>query len=359
MQLLPGMQYQGTSNRSWTSSSFRRALFASVFFVGIVMFYVLTRSVSWPKPSMGSGVSESQREYTFAVIADKDKDSKISEKKWKSTLLNGKLVRDNDGRYSVNWVSSTELTSGLNERQRGMELSELVSHKGRLYTMDDRTGIVFEIDTSRHAVYPRHILADGDGNQAKGFKCEWATMHGDTMYVGSMGKEFTSPDGKEIVSYGPMYIKRINLKTGKLEHVDWRAVYNRLRQATGTLFPGYLIHEAVHYSPELDLWIFAPRRLSKDPYDEDEDTRRGSNTVLLVSGNLKKVKVTHVGKHMATHGFSSIKAVPGRPKEFIALRSEETSENLQTFITVFTIEGEVLMEEQLVEQDKFEGLAFL
>lgn len=357
MQLLPGMQYPNTTARSWTSPSFRRALFTSFLFVGIVLFYLLTRTVKWPNTS--EVVQDDRTEYKFAVIADKDKASKITDKKWISTLLRGKLVRDDDGRYSVTWISSTALESGMNERQRGMELSELVTYEDRLYTMDDRTGIVYEIDQARSSVYPRYILADGDGNESKGFKCEWATVHGEHMYVGSMGKEFTSPDGAEIQGYGPMYVKRINMHTGLVEHIDWRSVYNRLREVTGTLFPGYLIHEAVHYSPELDTWVFAPRRVSVKPYDENEDETRGSNKVLLVSGNLRKVRVVHVGKNIPTHGFSSIKAIPGRPKELVALKSEENSGRLKTYVMVFTLDGEILMDEQLVEDDKFEGLAFI
>lgn len=48
-----------------------------------------------------------------------------------------------------------------------MELSELVAFNGKLYTVDDRTGIVFEI-TRDHKVIPWVILPDGDGRVSKG-----------------------------------------------------------------------------------------------------------------------------------------------------------------------------------------------
>ena len=37
---------------------------------------------------------------------------------------------------------------------------------GKLYSVDDRTGIVYEV--MDHAAVPRYILTDGDGDQAKG-----------------------------------------------------------------------------------------------------------------------------------------------------------------------------------------------
>jgi len=40
-------------------------------------------------------------------------------------------------------------------------------------------------------VVPRWILTDGDGQRAKGFKCEWGTVKDGELYWGSIGKEFT------------------------------------------------------------------------------------------------------------------------------------------------------------------------
>ena len=49
-----------------------------------------------------------------------------------------------------------------------MELSELVNFNGHLLSVDDRTGVVYKL-TDGKAV-PWLILADGDGEAAKGFK---------------------------------------------------------------------------------------------------------------------------------------------------------------------------------------------
>lgn len=58
---------------------------------------------------------------------------------------------------------------------RGMELSELVHWKGKLYSFDDRTGIVFEILPSLKVI-PKHILMEGNGDENKGQKTEWVIL---------------------------------------------------------------------------------------------------------------------------------------------------------------------------------------
>ena len=47
-----------------------------------------------------------------------------------------------------------------------MELSELVVYNGKLYTVDDRTGIVFELADGK--AIPWTILADGSGRENGG-----------------------------------------------------------------------------------------------------------------------------------------------------------------------------------------------
>jgi hypothetical protein len=61
------------------------------------------------------------------------------------------------------FLDEKPLHSRLAEAGRAMELSDLSFFDGRLMTMDDRTGVVFEILNGTRAV-PRHILMDGDGN---------------------------------------------------------------------------------------------------------------------------------------------------------------------------------------------------
>ena len=62
----------------------------------------------------------------------------------------------------------TQLQSALATGGRGMELSELVVFNGKLYSVDDRTGVVYHVENNK--VVPWVILSDGNGEETKGFK---------------------------------------------------------------------------------------------------------------------------------------------------------------------------------------------
>lgn len=64
-----------------------------------------------------------------------------------------------------------------------------------LLSMDDRSGIVYEINPNIPAAYPRFILMEGAGDTDKGMKCEWAAVKDGQLVVGSFGKEYTQHDG--------------------------------------------------------------------------------------------------------------------------------------------------------------------
>ena len=123
---------------------------------------------------------------------------------------------------------------------RGLELSELVTFDGRLLTVDDRTGIIYQLHfnakTGSVRLSPWVILADGDGSESKGFKCEWATVKDEHLYVGGLGKEWTTPEG-QLINFNPMFVKRISTK-GEVEHIDWHDNYVKVRSAAGIEFPG-------------------------------------------------------------------------------------------------------------------------
>ncbi len=61
-------------------------------------------------------------------------------------------------------------------------------------------------------------------------------MKNDALYVGSMGKEWTSSKGV-FASHNPMYVKLIH-RSGYVQHIDWRTNYEKIRQAVGIRFPG-------------------------------------------------------------------------------------------------------------------------
>lgn len=295
--------------------------------------------------------------YSIIVVADKDKASKNGNV-WESNLQSGTLTRDGNGRYFVTWEdTSIPLKTKLSEDGRGMELSDLVYFNGKLYTFDDRTGIVYFIDNLHEQAIPQHILMDGNGHSTKGFKCEWATVKDDLMYVGGLGKEWTTPEG-EVISRDPQWVKTVDTE-GRIQHLNWAHVYEALREATGTLNPGYLIHEAVRFHPVSRRWYFLPRRASVEAYNDALDEQRGANLVISTSERFDDIKVSHIGPQVPSHGFSSFAFVPFRESEVVALKTEEADGTIATYITVFTLEGKILLEETKLGNVKYEGIEFL
>ncbi|KAJ5072373.1 apyrase [Anaeramoeba ignava] len=322
-------------------------IFTILLFFSIVFLYS-------GKP-ISAFTEEAKDTYRIAIISDPDTDSKIDEYKWESILKTGYLKRNKDKTYTLLWEKQINLTTRHSESGRGMELSELIMFEGKLLAFDDRTGIVYEIKDDQ--AFPRYILADGDGNNNKGFKCEWATVKNRQLYVGSIGKEYVS-DGK-ILHYNPMWIKIID-KKGKISHVDWKEQYNVIRGATNSLYPSYQIHEAVNWNPTHQKWFFLPRKISHQPYDEVIDEMKGSNKLISVNEKFKDIEVIEVGEVNESRGFSSFKFIPGRPNEIIALKTQEVNGEVGSWILVFDIESKkFLLPETYIDEMKFEGVEFI
>jgi len=273
---------------------------------------------------------------------------------WESKFLRGTLQRKTDGTYSIEWGQESKITSKFNEAGRGMELSELSFFNNRLYSVDDRTGIIFDL-TSGLAI-PTNIFMDGDGTRDKGFKGEWSTVKDSKLYVGSIGKEWIQ-DG--IVKHvDPMWVKVIDLN-GRVQHENWKAVYDKLRVATNTILPGYLLHEAVNWNPIEKKWYFLPRRVSREEYDEILDEERCGNIVITMDEKFEKVEVMEIGELNKTRGFASFKFIPMRENEIVALKTQEKDETI-TFITVIDLAtGKALLPETKIGNVKYEGVEFL
>lgn len=107
--------------------------------------------------------------YRIAVIADLDTGSRAQEENtWFSYLKKGYLTLSDSGdRVSVEWDKDHGvLESHLAEKGRGMELSDLIVFNGKLYSVDDRTGVIYQIEGTK--AVPWVILSDGDGTVEKG-----------------------------------------------------------------------------------------------------------------------------------------------------------------------------------------------
>ena len=72
-----------------------------------------------------------------------------------------------------------------------------------------------------------------------GFKSEWATIKDEQLYIGSMGKEWTTPSG-EFEHNNPLWVKVVSPR-GETHSLNWISYYKRLRQAINIEYPGMLI----------------------------------------------------------------------------------------------------------------------
>ncbi|KAL0238595.1 hypothetical protein GEMRC1_013068 [Eukaryota sp. GEM-RC1] len=234
-----------------------------------------------------------------------------------------------------------------------MELSELISFNNKVYSCDDRTGIVYEVLPNK--ALRRIVLNNGDGDQQTGFKCEWMTVKDGYLYVGSIGKEWTFPKNDTVRNDHTLYIKRIS-SAGKVTSLPFHDQYQALRQATGTVAPGYLIHEAVAWSNTYRRWFFLPRRVSKERYNDDDDERRGSNLVIIADEKFQEIEVRAIGPKTPTRGFSSLTILPRRPDTFAVLKSEEVKGKIASYISILNIDGRVMLKEQKIGPYKYEGI---
>ena len=72
-----------------------------------------------------------------------------------------------------------------------------------------------------------------------------------------------------------------------------------MRRALGYEHPGYLLHEAVVWSPHHKRWYVLPRRMSREAYNDVLDERRGANTVISASPDFSSVTQAPLGVRAA------------------------------------------------------------
>ena len=313
-------------------------------------------------------ISQGVLKYKIALIADLDTDSKVANKSntWKSLYKRGSFIWDTSSKNqpTFEWNDEVEIKGTLSMGGRGMELSELIVFDGKLLTVDDRTGIIYWVHLEKNKpvrLSPWLILSDGNGEETKGFKCEWATVKDNHLYVGGLGKEWTTNEGV-VLNFNPMWVKKISI-TGEIENIDWHDNYIKMRSSAGIEFPGYMIHEAITWSDIHKQWFALPRRASINKYNDVDDERHGTNFMLRAnedfSGKVLVSRVTELGEP-ATHGFSSFKFVPGtQDTVIIALKSEEYKGTIASYVLVFNIDGTILYPETKIGDHKYEGIEFV
>ena len=69
-----------------------------------------------------------------------------------------------------------------------------------------------------------------------GFKAEWATVKDKSLWVGGLGKEWTTVTG-EVQNLNPQWVKSIGYH-GDVLHHNWHINYDAMRETGGYLLPG-------------------------------------------------------------------------------------------------------------------------
>jgi soluble calcium-activated nucleotidase 1 len=316
--------------------------------------------------------------FRFAAVTDLDELSRVPESKkpeFYSIFLGGQLVKESNGRYTISLEDSNprRLVTKHNEAGRGGEFSELTIFNGRLLTFDDRTGDVFEIlnndEGTDSYVVPRYCITEGNGETDKGMKWEWSTVKDGELYMGSMGKEYTRQDGS-VKNRNNLWIAILTAR-GEIRREDWTPKYQVVRQALGAAMPGYMIIEAARWSDILKKWVFMPRRISSEAYDENKDEQNGGHQLVILNEDFTKPKVVDIKMESLDplKGFSTFAFIPNSgDRHVLAIRSVEENcvdftpqcQQRTYFLVIDIITGEQLSDElEYKDKMKFEGLEFL
>ncbi|CAO4385960.1 unnamed protein product [Caenorhabditis nigoni] len=300
------------------------------------------------------------KEYSIVLITDLDHESKDG-KKWRSLVSRGFLKVSSDQKHAeIHFDKDSEyfVDTNIAAGGRAMELSDLAVFNGKLYSIDDRTGLIYQISDKK--AMPWVLLNDGPGNVIKGIKGEWMTVKDTELIVGGLGKEWTTTDG-EYVNDHPMWVKHVSAH-GAVHHENWKDVFIRVRRAAGIEYPGYMIHEAVQWSPIHRKWFFLPRRMSTEKYSEAEDENRGTNVLIVGNEELTDFQVIRIGSdEHKSRGFSAFQFVPNTHHQLIAaIKSEEKDgKPVASYACVFDIHGNVILDDFLLHGPyKYEGIAF-
>jgi hypothetical protein len=57
--------------------------------------------------------------------------------------------------------------------------------------------LIYKIRPTKGDIFPRYVLADGDGKTVRTLKAEWMTGYDSQLFVGSHGKEWI----KSVISF--------------------------------------------------------------------------------------------------------------------------------------------------------------
>mmetsp|Transcript_98363 Transcript_98363/g.249674 ORF Transcript_98363/g.249674 Transcript_98363/m.249674 type:complete len:397 (+) Transcript_98363:185-1375(+) len=306
-----------------------------------------------------------ESEYSFGVVADLDLMSRDPQEFiWRSYLKKGRVLRVNgrmeQERFVLAWDEELELRSSTATRNRSMELSELVLYNRLLIAFCDYSGIAYKIDPETGKTFQRWAIADGNGDEPKPFKGEWATIQGDTIWLGSIGFEWYDSNGN-VLHRNAEWVKLIDANGG-IRNLNWHPVYQTIRSATNTTLPGFLWHEAVEWEPVQRLWVMLPRFASNETrYTPGIEHANTADMLIVADEGFANIRVIRLAHHDPRFGFTSVRRLPGSHRLFMVLRVHEEGDMHQTQAAILDLDGRFYTDPPYIEvgSRKFEGLAFL
>lgn len=338
--------------------------------VGVVAcLYVTLRSFFSSPPAL-------RMEWDVLFVTDKDHLSRHpSTFEWAAGITVATLRLDPVAfTFSLQFNQTLSISSQVAYANRSMELSAMEFFRGHLMAFCDRSGIQFYLDLFRRQGYVKTMIRNGDGLQVTPFKTEWATIKDDHLFVGGTGKEWTTAENV-VLNEHMKWVKQID-QDGRIINVNWKYVYDKLREISNTSYPGYIVHESVSFNHRRRQWVFVPRRMSTLPYSDPIDIRMGANTLFLVSEDFRKIEMRTVGPLETDWGFTCIKPIlfsneylaahPELLDYYLGIKAKESlNENGESIhegskLVVFDLEGNLHSEfHTLHDTDKYEGIAFL
>jgi soluble calcium-activated nucleotidase 1 len=350
---------------------------------------VQSSSGEWKK--MQKNGKEYANTVNILLIADQDKasiqtDPKTGKKTFISQLVKVKLLKHGESpnhTYSVKKVQHGQVIlseedvmlspDSSTKNLRGAELSSLCYHRGKLLTCDDRTGKIYSLKRKSkggaldYELVFEHFCADRDGsNPDEAFKAEWLVSKDNKLYVGSHGRPESAPG----LAIDRMRWVKVIDSTGKVAHENWASKFDTITKKLGA--KGYVTHESALWSNIHKRWFFYPRRISDHKWDPKTDAISGNNKFLAVRENSKRqftdILVQNVLPLDPIRGCADLDFVPCTgDTEVAAVRTVEMTVDgkdvLKSFISIFGIDGRVIMPEIEIIRDgvelKLEGIVCL
>jgi hypothetical protein len=190
---------------------------------------------------------------------------------------------------------------GWREVERGREEGEHLRLVGRVVGACDVTGLLLQVGelyegereregerVLRVRRVPLPLTTIADPVTGSPFKAEWSLVTTQSLFIGSTGKEWVTPQGETAHRRMEQVAELSHSLSLRATH-NWTAPFASLRASLSASFPGYLIHEAVTAIDE-NLFFFPRRRSVGEAYSERGEEAAGTNVaVRTVGGSFERL----------------------------------------------------------------------